>query len=236
MKRLQVSILLLLVVSSSIAFPAYAAEQLGYEKPMSIFDFIRGVVAKFFDRSNDDSTESISSNPASSLIDSLKALEHAAINYKENPKSQKEFLSAAENFITVSNEFSSQLRSLPVELELKQNLQDFNQRVAEIKQKALRQSLTKAEIEGFISEISTSRGVRSEKVEFERFEEREIHPRVLGAGGSVTVAGGKLTLPPSVNSSLPLPEDYQPEELISPEIQALANKLEKILRKYTGGF
>ncbi len=236
--NLRVFVLLLLVFSSSFTYPVLAAEELGTASYGStgvigwLYTLIAGLVGWEIEEppvvevaapeaEGDGSSSSL-------LIKSVKDLELATLDYAEDMHeiNKAGFLLATDSFLTTYEDFVSSLDDSAVESELQEKLQSFSDEVLIVKEKAERGSLTKEDLDSLVNHISSATGRRYEKVDFEKYVEREIHPRILGAGGEVFVASGQLALPPSVESAMPLPEDYLPEEQIAPEIQDLANTLD----------
>lgn len=239
MNKFVTSLLLFLIISSSVTFPVLAAEQLGTtNQEVSLGNWLNSLLSKLFGweagETQDTKAIQYQSDPSSEpLFDSFSSLELAALEYAENMDSKTyrvEFLKASESFTSSSEEFITNLEksTSPVAGELKLKLGEFSNNVQAIHQKAESNKITKDDLTSLAEEISTTTGRRYEKVDFDTYEEREIHPRVLGAGGEVLVAGGQLTLPASVDSPNPLPEDYEAsiDAPITPEIQALADRLD----------
>lgn len=236
MNKLATSFMLFLIISSTVTFPVLAAEQLGTSnQEVSLGNWLSSLLSKLFgweagEAQNTEETQYESTSPTA-LYDSIKALELAAVDYSENIDSEEGregFLMASEGYASTKDEFiaSLEVSTSPTAAELKQKLDEFSDNVMKVQEKAESGSITKDDLTYLAEEIAGATGRRYEKVDFEKYTEREIHPRVLGSGGEVLVASGQLTLPPSVDSPLPLPEDYQPEDAVSPEIQALADKLD----------
>jgi len=255
LKNLTAFILAFLIVSSTVAFPALAAEQLGGEPVntprIGVFSWLRNLLTRLLGSgipeiqmanpgglSKVDFTWGLSSSPHPSnqgeaMISSIKDLALAAIEYRDdfnNDTKRANFIQTGMGSITAIDGFieSTKNSGSALAIELRGKLTDFRENIKTTLLKAGRSKLTQDELNQLINDIANATGKRYEKVTFDRYEEREIHPRVLGAGGHVIVHNGELTLPAGVDSPEPLPEDYLPDidTTVTPEIQALADKLD----------
>ena len=254
-KDFGVFILVFLIISSTVTFPALAAGQLGensVEAPhIGILNWLRNLLRRFFGStapeplitnsgglSTADFTWSLSSspdvsNPGGVMISSILDLALSAIDYRDNFNNNTKrvnFVETGRVSITAIDGFmeSTMDSDSPLAIELRLKLVDFKREIETTLTNAEMGKVTQDELNQLIDSVSDATGRRYEKVTFDRYEEREIYPRVLGAGGEVTVHNGELTLPGGVNSSTPLPEDYLPDidTNITPEIRALADKLD----------
>ncbi|MEE9176017.1 MAG: transglutaminase family protein [Thermodesulfobacteriota bacterium] len=233
-------LLLFLISLSTVTFPVLAAEQLDTvnEGSSGIFGWLYSLIASLMSWGIKESPAVVEletkgvedSGFSSGLMESIKDLERSALEYSGdmNDVNKAGFLSASDTFLIKSEEFVATLGEMPVEILLQEKLGEFSDRVKLLEGKADTGDLTRIELEDLVSEIESATGRRYEKVDFETYEEREIHPRVLGSGGEVLVASGQLTLPASVDSPSPLPEDYETsvDAPITPEIQELADRLD----------
>jgi len=257
LKNLSTFLLAFLIVSSAFTFPALAAEQFGSNSISSaprlgIFNWLKNLIIWLFSSGSSKiaiaNPEELSkadfnlglsaspdlSNTREAMVSSIKELALAAIDYRDNfneKAKRTNFIQAGKNSITATDNFIENTRKSDsvIALELKAKLTDFKENINAILTNTERNKVTKEELNQLINGISSALGKRYEKVVFDKYEEREIRPRVLGAGGEVKVHSSELTLPPSINSTEPLPEDYgfDIDTNITPEIQALADKLNK---------
>jgi hypothetical protein len=167
------------------------------------------------------------------MISSIKELALAGIEYRDNFDNEGTRMNFIEEGEISTSAIESFLESIknndsPLALELSAKLKDFRAEIDSIFTKTSRNEVTQDELNQFIDRVSEATGRRYEKVSFDRYEEREIRPRVLGSGGQVTVHNGELTLPVGINATEALPEDYLADfdTQVSPEMLDLLNRLD----------